>query len=416
MKLKRRVFVVGGAHTAYIGKHHPDFIWKQHPDFGKRENPTLEHLLHKSIQDALAATGVPASAIQKGYVGNFVGELFSQQGHLGAMATGAHPDLVGKPFARTEAACASGGVGAVAAIDALQAGYDVVMVAGAEVQTTVSAKDGADYLARASHYASERSLDEFTFPCLFARRAKAYKEATGATQEDFGKLAVKAYSNANRNPYAHMRARKLGLDAATAPNTAFLTNPEYREHLLLADCSQVSDGASAVILATEDGLAKLGIPLSACTEVLSYGHSASPLGQVADLTFLDNTARAAAEAYQDAGLEASAVQVAEVHDCFTVTEVMMYEALGFAARGEGCKLVREGATELTGRIPVNTGGGLVGFGHPVGATGVKQMLEIHRQMKGLCGDYQLPTRPTVGLTANMGGDDRTTVVMLYKNA
>jgi acetyl-CoA acyltransferase len=393
-------------------------VWKKHPDFGKRENPTLEEYIHGIVKEALASTGVAASEIQKGYIGNFIGGLFSNQAHLGAMVVGADKALVGKPFARTEAACASGGIAVLACVDALQAGYDVVMALGAEVQTTVSAREGADYLARASHYATERSLDDFTFPCLFARRAKAYKEATGATQEDFGRVAVKAYSNANRNPYAHMRTRPLTLEAAreaNADNPAFLSNPEYKDHLLMNDCSQVSDGASAMILATEDGLKRLGIPESACTELLSYGHSTSPLGQVEDFTFLDNAAIAASEAYGDAGLGPADMQVAEVHDCFAVTELMMYEALGFAARGQGAALIREGATEITGRIPVNTGGGLIGFGHPVGATGIKQVLEIFRQMKGQCGDYQLPTTPTYGISANMGGDDRTTVVIVQKN-
>ncbi len=418
MKLRRRVYVVGGAHTSYLGKFHPDFIWKKHPDFGVRENPTIEETLRDAVQRAFAATGVDPAEIDKGYVGNFVGELFVNQGHMGAMLAAADPKLAGKPLVRTEAACASGGVAVTACVDALQAGYDVALAAGVEIQTTVSAMIGADYLARASHYATEREIDRFTFPCLFARRAKAYKEAFGISREDIAHTVVKAYANGNRNPLAHMQAVKMTHEQASTPsesNPFFLDNELYREHMLISDCSQVSDGASAMILATDEGLARLGIDPSRCTELLSYGQATSPLGVPADPLRLDNSARAARIAFEDAGLSAADVQVAEVHDCFSITEIMMLEALGLAPEGRGASLAAEGHSHIDGRIPVNTGGGLMAFGHPVGATGIKQIVEVFRQMKGQAGDYQIPTPPTHGVTANMGGDDRTTVVTLQRN-
>src|SRR5438093_5810758 len=159
MKPARRVFLLGGAHSGFIGKFHPDFVWKGHPDFGKRRNPTLEEHIRVAVIGAFEKTGVPASAIQKGYVGNFTGELFAKQGHLGAVLASVHPDLDLKPFARVEGACASGGLALLSGVDALSAGYDVVLVAGAEVQTTVNAAEGADYLARAAHYATPRAID-----------------------------------------------------------------------------------------------------------------------------------------------------------------------------------------------------------------------------------------------------------------
>ncbi|TDP62162.1 thiolase C-terminal domain-containing protein [Bradymonas sediminis] len=418
MKFRRKIYMVGGALTPFIGKMHPDFIWKKHPDFGTRENPTLEETLSAAIQKALADTNVDADAIEKGFIGNFAGELFSNQGHLGAMAVRADEKLNGKPFTRVEGACASGGLAAIGAIDALNAGYDVVMAAGAEVQTTVSAREGAGFLARASHWEEEREIDDFTFPAMFARRAKFYKEKFGVTDEDIAHVTVKAYANANKNPLAHMREVTMTLENASAAsdrNPAFLRNPELKEHLKVSDCSQVSNGGAAVILASEDGLKKLGIDPSDCVEILGYAHTTSPLGRVNDYTVLDNTELAAKQLYEETGLRPSDIDVAEVHDCFAVTELLMYEALGFAEPGKGAELARSGATAIDGDIPVNTGGGLIAYGHPVGATGVKQLLEIYRQMKGQCGDYQMPNAPTVGLTANMGGDDRTTVVMALKN-
>jgi acetyl-CoA acyltransferase len=417
MKPHRKVYVVGGDLTTFIGKHHPDFIWKRHPDFGKRDNPTLEGLLTAAIRGALDKTGVAASAIERGVIGNFAGELFSSQGHLGAMAVRADEGLAGTPFSRVEGACASGGLAVVSAVEALQAGLDVVMAAGAEVQTTVSAREGAGFLARAAHWESERSIDDFTFPAMFARRTKSYKAAHGVTDADIAPVVVKAYSNANKNPYAHMRTVQMTLEHASAPNDRnpnFLGNPELRDHLKVSDCSQVSDGAAALILATEEGLKKLGKTPADCIELVSYGVATGALGQVADDTVLDTTAKAAAEAYRDGGVEPSEVGVCEVHDCFAVTELLMMEALGFCAKGEAPKMVADGETAIDGSTPINTGGGLIAFGHPVGATGVKQVLEVFRQMKGQCGDYQIPTPPTVGLTANMGGDDRTSVVMAYR--
>lgn len=414
----RRVFIVGGATTPFTGKGHPDFIWKNHPDFGKRENPTIEELLRTAVVDAIAATGVDADRIERGYVGNFVGELFSKQGHLGAALAGSHPALANKPMTRTEGACASGGLAMLCAVDAVKAGVDTVLVAGVEVQTNESARVGADYLARASHYARQRGIDDFTFPALFGRRTKIYREAFGVSEEDIGRVAVKAYGNANRNPNAHMRTRKMDLDTAAASsekNPCFLQNAEYAPYIKMSDCSQVSDGASALIVVSEAGLRAMGKSEADAIEIIGVGHSTASLYEDGDLTQLHTTTNAVQKAYAQAGIGAKDVQVAEVHDCFTVTELLMYEALGLARPGEGAALLRSGATAIDGTVPVNTGGGLIAFGHPVGATGVKQPLEIWRQMKGRCGDYQVRNAPRVGVTANMGGDDRTAVVGVYRN-
>lgn len=418
MKPARRVFVLGGAHSGFIGKFHPDFIWKGHPDFGKRTNPTLEDHIKIAVVGALEKTGVPAAAIQRGYVGNFTGELFAKQGHLGAMLAGAHPDLAMKPYARLEGACASGGLALLAGADAIAAGVDVVLVVGAEVQTTVGAADGADYLARAAHYATQRAIDPFTFPCLFARRAKAYRETHKLSDQDLSRVVVKAYENGNKNPHAHMHAFKMTLEnAATVSdrNPLFLENKEYRDFMKVSDCSQVSDGASALVLASEAGVRKLGKRLEDTSEILAYGHVVAPLQDLADPLFMSTSAAAAAEAYRDAGIGPRDIGVAEVHDCFSITELELYEALGFAERGRAIDLLKDGSVLLDGRLPVNTGGGLMAFGHPVGATGVKQAVEIFRQQKGLCGAYQVKGRPTYGIAANIGGDDRTAVVTVYRN-
>jgi acetyl-CoA acyltransferase len=215
-----------------------------------------------------------------------------------------------------------------------------------------------------------------------------------------------------------MRTRKMDLDTAAAAsekNPCFLANAEFAPFIKMSDCSQVSDGASALLLVSEEGLRAMGKTPADAIELLAYGHSTASLYEDGDLTRMDTTASAAQKAYAAAGVTAGDVQIAEVHDCFTVTELLMYEALGFAKPGEGAALIRAGETNIDGRIPVNTGGGLVAFGHPVGATGVKQAVEIWRQMKRRAGDYQVPGAPKVGVTANMGGDDKTAVVAVYRN-
>ena len=418
MPLARRAFVVGGFTTPFIGKNHPDFVWKGHADFGKRENPDIEAYVVGTILRALEATGVPAAAIEKSWIGNFTGELFVNQGHLGAAVAGAHPDLANKPSMRVEGACASGGLAFASAVESIQAGTDVTLVAGVEVQTTVSARQGGDFLARAAHYKRQRPIDDFTFPALFAARIKACREAYGLTEEDLARVSVKAYGNANKNPLAHMKAVRMTLEQAAGSgpsNPNFLSNAELSPYLKMSDCSQVSDGGSAAVVVSEAGLARLGKTPADAIEVLACEVAASNLFVDGDLTRFETTAAAAQRAYAKSGIGASRVGVAEVHDCFTVAELLMYEALGFAAYGQGRELIREGRTGIEGDLPVNTGGGLVGFGHPVGATGVKQIVELWRQMKGTAGDYQITAIPAFGLAANMGGSDKTAVVSVFAN-
>lgn len=417
MKPHRRVTVAGGAITPFIGKFHPDFIWKKHPDFGTKENPSLEQLLHQVMLGACKDVGIDTAVVDRGYVGNFVGELFCHQGHLGALAAAADAGFLHTPFSRIEGACASGGLAVAAGVDAIQAGADVVLVTGVEVQTTQNAKVGADFLARAAHYEKERSIDPFTFPAMFARRTEAYCQKHEVGTETLAPIVAKAYSNANRNPNAHMRSVALteqqAAEASDA-NPCFLENESLHPWLKLSDCSQVSDGACAVILCSDEGLARLGQGADRAVEIQACSVACGPLGQVADYTRMDVTEAAAAESYRCASWEASDIEVAEVHDCFSISEALMYEALGFCNEGEGTQLAADGATSLEGRIPVNTGGGLIAFGHPVGATGVKQVYEVFRQMNGLCGDYQLAKPPGRGICANMGGDDRTSVVTLLE--
>ncbi len=417
MALRRRTFVLGGFLTPFIGKKHPDFVWKGHPDFGTRENPTLEETLTAAVRGALEAAGIDAADVDRAWVGNFASELFVNQGHLGAALVGAHPGLLYKPVMRVEGACASGGLALASALESIQAGSDVTLVAGAEIQTSVSARQGGDFLARASHYARQRSIDDFTFPALFARRAKHLYAETEMTSDDSALVATKAYANANLNPLAHMKAVKMPFEVAreaSDKNPNFLGNPDLAPYLRVSDCSQVSDGGAALILVSQEALARYGKTPDDVVEVLGIGQATGNLYEDGNPLEMPTTAHAAARAYTEAGVTPDQIGVAEVHDCFSMTELLMYEALGFADPRRGFSLIREGRTALDGDIPVNTGGGLIGFGHPVGATGVKQILEVVKQLRGEAGPYQIAARPELGLAANMGGDDKTAVVTVLR--
>lgn len=429
MSSARRVFVAGGHTTPFLGKGNPNFIWKKHPDFGKRDNPSLRDMLTTAVNGAIASvtssTGLSLSAkqIDRSYVGNFAGELFNQQGHLGCALAGVSSDFLYKPSMRIEGACASGGLAIAAACDALQNpnnDTNIVLVIGVEQQTTASARDGGLYLARAADFHRQSGIDDFTFPCLLAKRTKAYAD----TYKDFNiddlcPIVAKAYANGNKNPNAHMHAVKVSLEKAKVgeKNPHFLSNEEYVNYLRLTDCSQVSDGASALILMNEEGLSQCGnLDQSSTAEILTCQYGCGNLYEDAnDLSTMDTTKAVVSRVYEQTNLSIKDVNVAEVHDCFSIAELLMYEAMGLADPGKGALVAKEGRTEINGEIPINTGGGLMSFGHPVGATGVKQVHEIYRQMKGQCGDYQMNKIPEIGLTINMGGDDKTIVSCMLKN-
>lgn len=338
---------IGGNITKFIGARHPDFIHKKHPDFGKKENPDLEWYVERAVNGTLEATGVNAEHIEKAWIGNFAGELFSSQvkfiidhlmmmqGHLGAAVAGSNPGLVNKPIMRVEGACASGGLAFASAVESILAGSDVTLAVGAEVQTTVSARQGGEYLARASHFKRQRVIDDFVFPAMFARRIKGCLAAGLVTPRDLAILSVKAYANANKNPLAHMHFAKMSLElaeVASDKNPNFLGNEELKPFLKTSDCSQVSDGGSGVILASEKGLQKLGKRISDCIEVVGLGQATGNLYTDSDPTEMPTTAAAARAAFKGTGLTAADVNVAEVHDCFNIAEILMLEACGFAPK------------------------------------------------------------------------------------
>jgi acetyl-CoA acetyltransferase len=300
--------------------------------------------------------------------------------------------------------------------------YDVVLVVGAEQQKTMSSLDGSDVLGAAADYHNEKpEYGDFMFPKLFGRIAQIYIEKYGATEADLAQVAWKNYAHAKLNPLAQMRDADLTLDCASQVSDK---NPSVAPPLKVSDCSQITDGAASLILVSGKYLEKIGRDKNKTARLLGYGHTTDylPLDKKDAPTF--STARKAAEkAFSMANLKPRDMQGAEVHDCFSITEIVACEILGLAEPGKGVDLVKSGATalpqvrgepagKLPFEIPVNAGGGLIADGHPVGATGVRQVVEAYQQLTEQAGARQIENAKKF-LTFNMGGSLTTSVAMVW---
>jgi acetyl-CoA C-acetyltransferase len=392
----------------------------------KKEGKSLRDLVTEVGGAALQSTGIDPADVQSGIVGNFAAGLFTRQLHLGSLIAEIHPKLRGIPTIHTEGACASGALAVVTGIQQVMGGiYDVVLVVGVEQQKTMSSADGGEVLAAAGDYAVERpEFGEFMFPKLFGRLAEIYMQKYKLSEEQLALVAAKNYAHARLNPLAQMRDKPLSLAQACAESEE---NRRVAGPLKVTDCSQITDGAAAVILCSEKFLRQLGSRKVA--RLGGYGHATDylPLAKKDAPTFTIATS-AAAKAYLNAGCRAADIHGAEVHDCFSISEIVAYEILGLAPRGEGPLLLESGATahpsvrkELglplnpARSIPVNTGGGLIGDGHPVGATGVRQVFDAYKQLTGQAGASQIEGAKNF-LTFNMGGSLTTSVAMVWHAA
>lgn len=378
----------------------------------RKEGKTIRNLIVEAGAAAIADAGIEAGAVESAVVGNFAGGLFTRQLHLGAFVTEIDSALRGIPTMHVEAACASGGVAVLTGAHQIMGGLrDVVLVIGAEQQKTMPPAEGADVLGAAAHYSEERpQYGTFMFPKLFARIAQVYSERYGLTEAQLAKVAVKNRANARLNPLAQTRETALTAEEASTASDA---NPVIAPPLKVSDCSQITDGAAALVLCSERFLHTLGPRRTA--RLLGCGHTTDFLSlerkEVPDFPI---AAKAAAQAYAMAGVGPGDIHGAEVHDCFSISEIVQYELLGFAAPGKGAELLESGATSLpAGRCPVNAGGGLLGDGHPVGATGVRQVVEAYQQLTGTAGARQIAGAKRF-LTCNIGGSLTTTVVMIWE--
>jgi len=344
----------------------------------------------------------PKKDIKALYVGH-MGESYEHQGHTGAtMADWAGLGHV--TATRTEAACASSGAALRAAICAVRSGLsDVVMVGGAEKMTHRTTAEVTEYLAMASDYPFEQ-WNGITFPGLYALMATAHMHDYGTTERQLAAVAVKNHYHGSMNPKAQMQ-KEITLE--TVLSSRIVAWP-----LKLYDCSLITDGASCLIL-TKPEIA--GRYTETPIQIVGSGQASDTIGlyERASFTSLEAAKIAAKEAYEMAETKPTDINVAEVHDCFTIAEIIAYEDLGFCRAGDGGKLAENGETKLGGRIPVNTSGGLKAKGHPVGATGTGQAYEIYLQLTGRAGKRQVKDAQ-IGMTHNVGGSGATATVHIYR--
>ena len=403
--LRRKVYACAPAHTIYLGPGRKEF----NP---KKPRPGLEHYIFEAGRASLGQVADP-SAIDQGVIGNFMASRFNRQGHLAAFLPAVHEALLHKPCTRTEGACGSGGVAVGAGVSAVLSELaDAVLVVGVEVQNTVKALYGADILAGAGHYSRERKNGHvYFFPSLFSDRAGAYgRKYGGEARRGMAEWYALAVENARRNPNAqehHNADADLRATGMTAPNAkAFL------EHLNIFDCSKVTDGASAVILASEEGLKKLGVDKSKAALMVGFGHCEGDITRdPEDPCRLDTTAAAAASSMGMAGVKPAQLGLLEVHDCFTISGLLSLEAVGLTEPGGAPRFLLDGKSRIDGTCPVNATGGLVGFGHPTGATGVRQVADMVLQLTGRAGECQVKfsDQKPYAMSVNMGGNDKTVV-------
>jgi acetyl-CoA C-acetyltransferase len=408
---RRKVFMTAGYQTVSLGTGRKEF----HP---KKPRPGLEEYIREAGQGVLKQIGGGAN-VDEGVISNFMAARFNKQGNLAALIPSIDPDLRWKPCCRVEGACGSGGLALVAGMKSVLAETaDVVLVIGVEVQNTVKAIYGADILAGAGWFKGERKNGHaYFFPALFSDRAGAYFEKYGRdrTRRAFARWYRNAVENARLCDTAqeyHNAVPDLEALALTEPNPKI-----FLEHLNVYDCSKVSDAAAAIAVVSEDGLKRVGIPRSDAVEIIGWGQVEADLTiPPADGTAFETTARAMKKAMDSAGISLNEIGTAECHDCFTISGLLSVEAIGYAKKGEGADYILDGKTSRQGPVPFNTSGGLIGWGHPTGGTGVRQAVTIWQQLVGKARDWQVAIssgRP-YGLSINMGGNDKTVVAIVYR--
>ena len=366
--------------------------------FGAFPDRDLRSLAVEAIDKSLKDAVIPRSQVQAFYLGNFAGPSFVGQNHL-APYIGAAAGLQGIPATRLEAACASGGSAFFHAWQSVAAGiYDYVLVAGVEKMTIQPTPRVTEILAGAGDMSGEGHAGA-TFPALFAMIARRHMWQYGTTREQLAAVAVKNHSNGAKNPLAHMR-KVITLEQA-------LAGKPIAEPLTVYDCSLISDGAAAIVLMPWETAPARSVRIRAAAQ----NSDAVALDAKDDITAFRAVQSAAKSAYEQAGIEPHDIELAELHDCFTIAEIVASEDLGFVPKGQGGAYAQAGHTSLSGRLPINASGGLKAKGHPVGATGAGQLCDLVQQLRGEADERQVnPHR--LGLAQNLGGSGATCVVTI----
>jgi acetyl-CoA C-acetyltransferase len=401
-------------HQVYIlGGHQTDFArnWS-------REKKHISAMMRETFLSGLTESQIIPKDIDAFFVGNFAAELYSMQGHLGAFCVDLDASLKGKPTCRVEAACASGAVAVLNAMANVIAGfYDLVCVIGVEQMKTVSADRGGDILGTAAWYEREAAGIDFPFPKLFGKLGDVYNKRYGLDETYLARISNINYSNARLNPKAQTRDWFMNYEHASSIGAY---NSIVGGMIKVTDCSQITDGAVCLFISSPEYANKFAkhrsLNINNIPRILGWGHTTATIGfhdKIADSEgdgfVLPYTRKAITDAFKRARIaDCWDLSCIETHDCFTTSEYMAIDHFGLTSRGESWKAIEDGVIEIGGRLPVNPSGGLIGCGHPVGATGVRQILDAYKQVSGSAADYQVNGAKKVA-TLNIGGTATTNV-------
>lgn len=407
MKHTRDIYVLGGSQTDFARN------WQ-------REGKEIYDMFAEALREAVSNAEIEPAQIEVGHVGNFVGELFAGQGLLGGFFGQVFPELAALPTSRHEAACASGSIAILSAMRDIEAGhYDTACVLGLELMRNVDGKTAAGYLGAAAWKGREATPEDcdYPWPHMFDLLTREYDRRYGINTDYLGRIAEINFGNARENPRAHTRNWQFPEGAFGSDDEL---NPVIEGLVRKQDCGQITDGAACVILASEakarQHAAKLGMRLADIPRIKGWGHRSAPillqtkLALSADQPLVFPHASATlTEAARRAGFARVAdLDGLETHDCFSMTEYMAIDHAGLTAPGESWQAVEQGRITRDGDFPINPSGGLIGLGHPVGATGVRMVLDCSRQVTGRAGGYQLPRAENM-ITFNVGGSTTTCV-------
>lgn len=407
----KEVYILGGAQTDF------ERNWK-------KEGKNFIALLKEVIDDAVKNTNIEYKDIielNKAnkiaiFVGNFAAEYYVSQGHLGPILTEVNECFYGVPSARYEAACASGSVALDAARTKIKADeIDLAIVIGWELMKTVDSKTGGDFLGRAALYDIEAKGIDFPFPKLFGKLAEETVRKYNLDEVRFKKnlstIANINYTNAKRNPLA--QTRKWFMSEKQANSRGIKTNENVGNILAISDCSQVTDGAACVILASEDYIKSKNLKKEDYPIIKGFGHRVAPYifehkieESKNNKYILPWTRQAVEDAYKRANMTVNDIDVFETHDCFTSSEYMAISTFGITEPGKEYEAIESGIISFNGKKPINPSGGLIGCGHPVGATGVRMCLDLYKQVTNQAGKYQINNAQN-GMMLNLGGSATT---------
>jgi acetyl-CoA C-acetyltransferase len=410
MKNTQDIYILGGSQTDFARN------WQ-------REGKDIYAMFEESLREAVSNADIEPAQIEVGHVGNFVGELFTGQGLLGGFFGQVFPELAALPTSRHEAACASGSIAILSAMRDIEAGhYDVACVLGLELMRNVDGKTGAEYLGAAAWKGREATPEQcdFPWPHMFDLLTQEYDRRYGIDADHLNRIAEINFGNARENPRAQTRQWQFPEGAFSCDDEL---NPVIEGRVRKQDCGQITDGAACIILASEakakEHAAKQGLKLADIPRIKGWGHRSAPilletklaLSKDQPLVF-PHASATLTEAAQRAGFaQVADLDGLETHDCFSMTEYMAIDHAGLTAPGKSWQAVEDGRITRDGSFPINPSGGLIGLGHPVGATGVRMALDCARQVTGRAGGYQLPEVENM-ITFNVGGSTTTCVSLV----